>query len=152
MKNILTLLLCGTFFMSKAQDKIKFTYDPFTGSQIIRELCLGCPSPSGKPAKEIKEIQALTNDDLEKFSPEDVVSYYPNPVKEELYLQWELLEQNAVTSIQVFSISGQILKNYNEQGRNNSINIPFQDYSSGIYLVQLNYAKGKPKTIKIIKK
>lgn len=150
MKNILTLLLFGTFFMSKAQDKIKFTYDPYTGSQIIRELCLGCPPMSGKPAKEIKEIESLTSDDLEKFSPEDVVSYYPNPVKEELYLQWELIDGNSVSSVQVFSLTGQVLKSYT--GKNNNINIPFQDYSSGIYLVQLNYSKGQPKTIKIIKK
>lgn len=152
MKTILTLLLFGTFFMCQAQDKIKFTYDPLTGNQLTRELCLNCPPSSSKPAREIKEIEALTNADLDKFSPEDVISYYPNPVKEELYLKWELIDDNTVSSVQVFSITGQVLKNYNALDRTNNVNIPFQELSSGIYLVQLNYSKGEPKTIKIIKK
>jgi hypothetical protein len=135
--------------MCKAQDKIKFTYDPLTGNQLTRNLCFGC---TAKPAREIKEIVALTNADLEKFSPEDVISYYPNPVKEELYLKWELIDDNTVASVQVFSITGQVLKNYNGLDRTNNVNIPFQEFSSGIYLVQLNYSKGDPKTIKIIKK
>ncbi len=138
--------------MSKAQGIIKFTYDANTGNQLTRELCLLCPPPTGKPAREIKEIEALTDEDLQKFSPEDVISYYPNPVKEELYLKWELIGDNTVSSIQVFSITGQVLKNYNALDRTNNVNIPFQELSSGIYLVQLNYSKGEPKTIKIIKK
>lgn len=137
--------------MCSAQNKLTFSYDPKTGNQIVRELCLGCPS-TGKPAKTVKEIEALTDADMEKFSPEDVISYYPNPVKEELYLKWELTKGNSVSSIQVFSVTGQMLKNYQENERTNNINIPFQDFSSGFYLIQLNYTTGEPKTIKIIKK
>ena len=44
-------------------------------------------------------------EDLLKFSPEDVISYYPNPVREELYLKWELVNENKVSSIEVFSIN-----------------------------------------------
>lgn len=149
MKNILTFLLFGAFFISNAQDKIKFTYDPITGSQLTRELCLNCPSIN---AKQAKEIEALTNEDLQKFSPEDAISYYPNPVKEELYLKWELINENSVFSVSVISITGQVLKNYTGFDRINNINIPFQEFGSGIYLVQVNYANGESKTIKIIKK
>jgi len=152
MKNIFTLLLFGTFFISNAQDKIKFTYDPFTGSQLTRELCLNCLPIAGKQAKEIKEIEALTNEDLQKFSPEDAISYYPNPVREELYLKWELINENSVSSVLVFSVTGQVLKNYTGFDRINNVNIPFQEFGSGIYLVQVNYANGESKTIKIIKK
>ena len=149
MKKIFTLLLFGTFFVAQAQYKLKFTYDPVTGSQSVRELCFGCQT--AKPAREIKEIEELASDDLKKFFPEDAISYYPNPVKEELYLRWELIDQNNVTSIQVYSIGGQILKSYS--GNNTTtINIPFQNYSAGIYLIQMNYASGASKTIKIIKK
>lgn len=149
MKNILTFLFFVTFFISNAQDKIKFTYDPFTGSQLTRVLCLNCPSVN---AKQAKEIEALTNEDLQKFSPEDAISYYPNPVREELYLKWELINENSVSSVLVFSVTGEVLKNYEGFERINNVNIPFQEFGSGIYLVQVNYANGESKTIKIIKK
>jgi len=151
MKNILTFLFFVTFFISNAQDKINFTYDPFTGSQLTRELCLNCPPITGKQAKEIKEIEALINEDLEKFSPEDVISYYPNPVKEELYLKWELIDENFVKSIQVIGINGQVLKTYQNKKEINFQNIAFQDLPAGVYIVSLAYNNGDQKTIKIIK-
>lgn len=150
MKNYLIIIFLSLPFISTAQNKLNFTYNTYTGNQIIREFCLTCSS--AKPAKEIKEIEGLTKEDLEKFSPEDVISYYPNPVKEELYLKWELIDKNTVSSVQVFSITGQVLKNYTGFDKANSVNIQFQEYGNGIYLVQLNYSNGEPKTIKIIKK
>lgn len=150
MKKIFTLFFFGMLLFTKAQNKLKFTYDPVTGSQLTRELCFGCPGVA-KPAKEIKEIEALTEEDLQKFSPSDMISYYPNPVREELYLRWEVIDQNTISSIQVYSVSGQVIRNYAGNTLSNSVTIPFQDYSSGIYLVNLNYADGDQKTIKIIK-
>lgn len=150
MKKIFTLFFFGMLLFTKAQNKLKFTYDPITGSQITRELCFGCPNVS-KPSKDIKEIEAVTEEDLQKFSPGDIISYYPNPVKEELYLRWEVIDQNTISSIQVYSVNGQVIRNYSGNAVSNSVTIPFQGYSSGIYLVQLNYAKGDQKTIKIIK-
>jgi hypothetical protein len=146
MKYYITLLLLGFSFLSQSQTKIKFSYDN-AGNQVSRILCINCPSES---AKEIKEIEALTDEDLEKFSENEMISYYPNPVKEELYLKWELTENNNITSIQVFSITGQILNTY-QVANNNAQNILFQSHPSGVYLVLLNYKSGDQKTIKIIK-
>lgn len=139
-----TLLFC---VISNAQTKIKFSYDT-AGNQTSRILCVNCPPETGK---QIKEIEAIVDEDLEKFSEEDVISYYPNPVKEELYLKWELTDDNYVTSIQVFSMTGQILTTYQTTKKNNTQNILFQSYPSGVYVVLLNYKSGDPKTIKIIK-
>lgn len=150
MKKILTLLLFCMLLFTRAQGKLKFTYDPLTGNQITRELCFGCPNVA-KPSKDIQEIEAITEEDLQKFSPGDEISYYPNPVKEELYLKWEVIDQNTISSIQVYNITGQVLKNYAGNDNAGNINIPFQDYSNGVYLIQLNYSKGDSKTIKIIK-
>jgi len=133
--------------LSQAQTKIKFTYDT-AGNQTSRILCVDCPPETGK---QIKEIEALVDEDLEKFSEEDVISYYPNPVKEELYLKWELTDDNYVTSIQVFSMTGQVLSTYQGTKNSNTQNILFQSYPSGVYVVLLNYKSGDPKTIKIIK-
>ncbi|WP_233430755.1 T9SS type A sorting domain-containing protein [Flavobacterium tructae] len=147
MKYYITLLMLGISFLSQAQTKIQFNYDA-AGNQILRELCLsGC----SQSAKQVKEIDALVEEDLLKFSPEDVISYYPNPVKEELYLQWQLTNNNYVTSVVIYSISGQVLQNYSTNERTNSLNIPFQNYPGGVYLVLLSYKDGGEKSIKIIK-
>jgi hypothetical protein len=137
--------------MCQAQvaDRITFSYDN-AGNQIQRLLCINCTT--SKISSTIpKEIIALKEEDLQKFFPEDVISYYPNPVKEELYLKWELIAGNLVTSIQVYGLSGQLLKSYSGLERNNAQNIPFQVYPSGTYAVVLFYSNGEQKSIKIIK-
>jgi hypothetical protein len=149
-KKILLLALIISFMAKAQSNKILFEYD-LAGNQKKRSLCLNCPSSSGK--EEVpKEIEALTEQDLLKFSPEDVISYYPNPVKEELYIKWEFNNQNYVSKIQLFSFSGQLLTTYENTLNNNSQNIPFQNYSAGIYAVLLYYSNGDQKSIKIIKK
>ena len=150
MKKIITLIFFGITLFSNAQQKITFNYDS-AGNQILRELCLSGCNPVAKPAKDVKEIEALVDEDLQKFSKEDVISYYPNPVREELYLTWQITDENYVASIQVFSMTGQLLKQYQANSKTNNQNIPFQSYPSGIYAVLLNYNNGEEKSIKIIK-
>ncbi len=149
MKNYLLLLFVGFSFFAKAQDKIVFEYDN-AGNQKTRYLCISCPSTTGKTAAP-KEITALTEEDMQKFSPEDVISYYPNPVKEELYLKWELVADKTVTNIQLFDLNGRMLQNYDKLEKSNSLNIPFLNYPKGTYLVILVYNEGEQKTKKIVK-
>ena len=147
MNKLYTILFLLSFFGVNAQTKLTFGYDA-AGNQINRVLCINCTL---KSVKEVKEIEAVTEDDMLQFSEKDVISYYPNPVKEELYLQWQLIENNYVTSINLYSITGQILRTYHQSLQDNSLTIPFQNYPSGIYLVLLSYKDGGEKSIKIIK-
>jgi hypothetical protein len=147
MKYYITLLVLGFSLLSKAQTKIKFSYDD-AGNQISRILCINCTS---KSVKEVKEIKAIVEDDLEKFSKEDVISYYPNPVKEELYLQWELAQDNYVKFVQVYSMTGQVLRNYQTNETTKNLIISFQNFPSGVYIVLLSYKAGEDKSIKIVK-
>jgi hypothetical protein len=147
MKHYLVLLCIGFSFIVSAQ-KISFEYDG-AGNQINRTLCLTC---TGKKTTVLpKEIVAIKEEDLLKFSPEDVISYYPNPVREELYLKWELANDYYVVSLDVYSFSGQILKSYSQSNNENTQTIPFQSFASGTYLIILTYNDGNQKTIKIIK-
>lgn len=150
MKRFLLIILLIFCSPANAQQKLTFNYDQ-AGNQVLRELCLSGCSVSAKRVDDIKEIQALTDDDLLKFSPEDVISYYPNPVKEELYLQWQLAQDNYVTLIRVYSLTGQVLRTYQGNATMNNLNIPFQSYPTGVYLVLLSYKDGGEKSIKIIK-
>lgn len=150
MNKIFTFLLflyCG---ISQAQDRITFSYDD-AGNQTQRKLCIDCLT-SKMTDEKTKEITALEEEDLQKFFPEDVISYYPNPVKEELYLKWELIEGNAVSSIQVYGLNGQVLQSFSNMEKKNSQNIAFQTYPTGMYAVILFYTNGEQKSIKIVKK
>lgn len=148
MNKIFTLTLFLTSIICSSQNKITFSYDA-AGNQISRTLCLTCTSKNIKDKP--KEVIALTEEDLQKFSPEDVISYYPNPVKEELYLKWELIQDKFVSTIQVFGLDGKVLTSYSNLEKTNNQTIPFQSLPRGVYLVVLIYNNGEQKTIKIIK-
>jgi hypothetical protein len=141
------LIILGFSLLSKAQTKINFSYDA-AGNQISRVLCINCASKVTKD--DIKENAVIAEESLEKIS-EDVISYYPNPVKEELYLQWDLKEDNYVTSVKVYSVTGQALKNYQGNKTIKNLIIPFQNLPSGLYIVEISYSVGEEKNIKIVK-
>lgn len=133
-----------------SQDRIKFDYDS-AGNQIVRRLCLGC-SEFKTSDENIKDVSDIKEEDLLKFFSNDIISYYPNPVKEELYLKWDLINDNKVSKIEIFSISGQLLKSMQKlEGYNSSI-VNFNEYSAGTYLIILQYKNGDQKSITIIKK
>lgn len=151
MKRIVVLILLGISAFSNAQQKLTFNYDS-AGNQIVRELCLSGCDPLAKQTKELKEIEALADDELLKFEKADVLSYYPNPVKEELYIRWEMQENVYVRAIHVFSVAGHLVGSYEPSANANNQNIAFHNYSNGIYAVILYYNNGDQKSIKIIKK
>lgn len=145
MNRLLLLLIFLIGIKCTSQNKILFTYDT-AGNQIQRELCINC---TGKKAKDLKEI---TKEDLITSEVSDQISYYPNPVKEELYLFWELVNDKTVSSIQVYAINGKVLQSFQKRDKVNLQTIPFQSYPRGVYAVVLMYSNGEQKSIKIIKK
>ncbi|WP_264535501.1 T9SS type A sorting domain-containing protein [Flavobacterium sp. N1736] len=147
MKIILSFFILLFYSTIQAQPKLTFSYDA-AGNQINRILCINCVS---KTVKEVKEIEAITQDDLLQFSEKDFISYYPNPVREELYLQWQLVNDNYVTAIHLYSITGQVLRTYQQNIQDNNLTIPFQAYPAGVYIVLMSYKDGGEKSIKIIK-
>lgn len=145
---LLLLIVTCSLAINAQQKKITFEYDA-AGNQTKRELIFDTAKNSGTAQKE---IAAVEEEDLQKFFPEDVLSYYPNPVREELYLKWQLNNDNYVKSFHIYNFNGQILKSYLQSNSDNSLTIPFQPYPSGTYLIVLEYSNGDEKTIKIIKK
>jgi Secretion system C-terminal sorting domain len=149
MKNYYLILLLALISANlTAQNKIHFSYDE-AGNQTVREWCPSCDAKKAKTP--LKEIAELKEEDLQKFFPKDAISYYPNPVKEELYLKWDLTENNKVTSIQVYALSGQLVTSINKLENKNNEVMTFQNYPLGVYSVILVYANGDEKAIKIIK-
>lgn len=142
---VLYFLFFFIHFLSFGQT-IDFTYDQ-AGNQIQRKYIWDGNRQSNQ---EVKDYDDLVNSDLEKFFPEDVISYYPNPVKEELFLQWELIDNKNVENISIYNISGQVIKNVKISSEKRIV-LNFSDFSVGSYLVILFYSNGEKKEIKIIK-
>lgn len=94
MKKIIFLLFGLLCIQQIFSQKIRFEYDD-AGNQIQRRVCLDCLAKNAQGV--YKETSQLEDSDLQKFFPEDVISYYPNPVKEELFLKWELVNSNTVS-------------------------------------------------------
>jgi Secretion system C-terminal sorting domain len=148
MKNYyLVLLLALVSANLTAQNKVLFEYDN-AGNQIKRTLCLNCDPASGKTSKDIADLQ---KEDLQQFFPNDVISYYPNPVKEELYLSWNLVDEGQVSSIQIYTSTGKLIKTIPKTAQKNNQVLYFHDYPSDLYSVLLLYTNGDQKAIKIIK-
>lgn len=142
-------IIFSTLCYSQNPDRILFYYDN-AGNQTQRTLCISCFS-ARTSNDSIKEISEVKDEDLLKFSQNDDFSYYPNPVKEELYLKWELLNENEVSTIEVYSLTGQLISTYKDFKNKSTTNIPFQQYPQGTYLVLINYSSGEQKSITILK-
>lgn len=138
-------------FSQNYENSISFSYDN-AGNQIKRELSFSIPRPIADEEEPVsKNSSEINEDELLKFFPEDIISYYPNPVQEELFLKWELIDNNQVTKIEVYSFSGQQMRVISTLEKQTTTTISFQEYPSGTYTLLLFYSKGEPQSITIIK-
>lgn len=119
--------------------RIKFSYDD-SGNQTQRMICVNC---SRRPS------ETLTNED---FIVDDKISFYPNPVKEELFIKWKNKEVVIVNFIEVYNLNGQLLYNIDDLKNTETTTVNFLNYPEGIYLVNMNFENGTKQTLKIVKK
>lgn len=146
-KFLIPLFSIGICTLSFSQ-KIRFGYDS-AGNQILRTVCPSCQSKisDSDPVMDYSKIEDST---LQKFFDGDVISYYPNPVLEELYIKW-VNNTDKVTNIEIFGVNGQVLNKIDNLINQEFQVINFSHYPTGEYFLNLNYTDGEPKTIKIIK-
>ncbi|TBX68332.1 T9SS type A sorting domain-containing protein [Flavobacterium silvisoli] len=150
MKNYFSLLFLLTVFSSIGQtmDNIVFDYDA-AGNQIKRYLIdTNGDRQSSKPVKDANDI---VESDFIKADIYDDIKYYPNPVKEELYLSWQLVNDTKVLSMQLYTLNGQFIQKFDKLESTNTYAISFRDLPQAIYSLVLNYSNGEQKSLKIIK-
>lgn len=140
MKNKFLVLLFLVFGYSSFGQLTTFSYD-VAGNQIAVYVEIPFSSPFKMASTPILQSNPIYKD----------VKYYPNPVKNELYMEWQIIENNSLSSICVFNVDGVLLKTHKELNSINSYTLSFQDYSQGIYFVEFLYSNGEQKTFKIIK-
>ena len=142
---LLTLCAVGNVH-GQDYDHVVFDYD-VAGNQIKRYL-IDIDRPSSENPKNAAEV---TPADLIKSDIYDDIKYYPNPVKEELYVFWDLINDNNVQSIQLYTINGKLVKSFDKLSKLNSYTLPFQTLPEGIYSVTMVFKNGEKKSLKVIK-
>lgn len=150
-KIIKIILFSGisSFAFSQNANRISFDYDT-AGNQSRRYICLCTEKQSSEVA--VKEVEQLNEDNLQKLNEEDLISFYPNPLQEKLFLKWELINNKKVTQIELYTFSGQLINSYNDLETVNSKEIYFSNLAVGMYLINMVYTDGEQKSITIIKK
>lgn len=134
------MLFCATCLNAQ---KVTLNYDA-AGNQIKRAIVLVVAK-----GVSYKTPEDLLNSD---YIIDNKLSYYPNPVREELYLTWKNEPEKITFSIQVSNFNGQLIKEYLDLKTIEFTTISFQNYPVGVYNLKLNYVNGESKNLKIIKK
>lgn len=149
MKNLFSLifLLCITDCIAQSMDQVVFDYDN-AGNQIKRYLIDIGDRQNPKPVKEVEDI---VESDLIKADIYDDIQYYPNPVKEQLYIKWNFVDGDSVKSISLYSLSGQLIKTVNNLEKESAYTVPFLELPQGMYNLVMNCTNGTLKSLKIIK-
>lgn len=83
---------------------------------------------------------------LSSFSGNDIISIYPNPVKEILNFKFEMINENL--EVKILNSIGQLIKEEKISNQNNSGYISTNDLHSGIYLISIYDSNGKLLAIK----
>jgi hypothetical protein len=146
MKNLLTLVVLGISCCcySQTSNSLNFDYDN-AGNQTVRELeiCIGCRSKAPSQSTDQNYVQS------EEF---DEISYYPNPVLEQLSLKWVNSSDRYVKNVNIYSVSGQLMSELNDLNEKETTTAEFSQFAEGLYVVTLNYNNGEQKTLKVVKK
>lgn len=124
--------------------KIIFNYDT-SGNQVKRYLDNTYSSKQNITAKDTaKSIE-------EKQEVISQLTYYPNPIKNELTISWSKSINSSVNTVNVFTMDSKLVKQLNASKNNQELKIPFQDVSSGIYIIKVLFTNGKQDSFKVIK-
>jgi len=128
-----------------AQNTIVFDYDT-AGNQIQRRfiyLANRHKAPDTKTAG--KDSMPLLKSEY------DDISYYPNPVKSELYVEWTLSKGQTIKNIELYDLSGKLIKSFPGESDINHKTINFESFPAGVYDLLLVYGNGGKKSLKIVK-
>ncbi len=149
MKKIIQFIFILFFFNVNSQEyKIKFDYD-IAGNQYNKYIVFGTGRIRSNELNDLdKDIQEVKEDKKEILT--ENIKFYPNPVRESLYVYWTNTSESVVDEINIVDMSGKIL--YQSKVLNKTQDsIQLSNYTNGIYIMSLNYYNGESKSFKIIK-
>ncbi len=124
---------------------IYFNHDT-AGNQIKRYF------DSSKSSKLEVVVENEAEEIEEEIKNNSQLSYYPNPIENELTITWTKSINSTINVIQIFNTNGKLIKNYNPSKNKREVTLPFQNIASGVYIIHVMFSNGKQDSFKIIKK
>lgn len=127
--------------------KVVFEYDS-AGNQIYRGIEIDMTSA----ARSILENEEDTQAEQEMFGYEDSkLKYYPNPVQNVLYVEWDR-KYKEVVSISLYTSNHQVLQQIGNLAFENQTQVHFDQLPKGSYFMVVFYQDGTKENITIIKR
>jgi hypothetical protein len=150
MKKLLLLSLLLQSLAGFAQEeRLQFQYDA-AGNQIVSRLvCINCPEDPGAGGGEAPVDNTpivLSEKTLNQLT------YFPNPVSQELTLLWKNNPHRRITSISVYTLGGKRALYASPLNLQESLVLSFSALASGVYEVVALTSDGKTEAFKILKK
>jgi hypothetical protein len=133
-----------------APNTLKFIYDA-AGNQTNRQFVY-IASGVWRQSNPVNGRAVILEEELIESDIYSDILYYPNPVLSELFLRWKNNEIEYVEKIELYSLSGQLVKTIPTVKDIQETTIDFQSLPSGYYNLVLTYTSGEEKDLKIIKK
>jgi hypothetical protein len=131
-----------------ASNTIAFDYDN-AGNQIRRRFIY-------LSSRLMNTNQDTTQQEVasKKLIESDIypeISYYPNPVRSELFLKWTDTTEKDMQAIELYDLNGKLFKTYKNQSSQEEATLNFENYPTGIYNIVLLYNNGETKNLKVVK-
>ena len=152
MKVILLFPLVLFFSLSPltAQKKLVFSYDA-SGNQILRNLVAATATAPAADDALASDLTAELPEGLKTQRGEFQLTAYPNPIISYLVVAWNLDPQISPRTLILNSSDGKRLNIFNIGAGQNQQVIDFQNYPSGIYVLNIQNRDDSKQTIKVIK-
>ena len=116
-------------------DEIQYGYDD-AGNRTSRTYIILFVGPKSE------EIEITDDDETLSNAQERDVQVYPNPVKDELFVEIQKGDENENYRLMLFDGSGKMLKESNRQG-NGKEPIDMRLFPSGVYYLIISSREGK---------
>lgn len=131
---LLTFFMCAASAYAQQEPAPLYLEYDNAGNQVLSDLvCVNCPGAAEKHSL-------------------DKVTYYPNPVAQELNLTWENTDQYRVTDVKMYGLDGKLITSVNNLNPQNQLSLSFSNKAAGIYIIEILSSDNRKKSFKIIKK
>jgi hypothetical protein len=141
MRTIFIFIIFFISWTSFSQMEVRFSFDNAGNQTQRRYVNVWTKSQTNQ---QLTEILSETKDDS--------ISFYPNPVQNELTLNWVNDSESFVKSIDLYDLNGKHLQSLIQNADLSNTQLDFSLYDKGVFLVTLTYSDNEQKSLKIIKK
>lgn len=142
-------LLCSLSAFAQ-EEPLQFQYDAAGNQTVSQLICINCP---GEPqAGGGGETPGAETPIILSEKTLNQLTYYPNPVTEELTLLWKNNPHRRITSVSVYTLGGKRVHYASPLNLQENLVLSFSALAPGMYEIVALTSDGKTEAFKILKK